>query len=125
MRQFSRYLAVGVLNTLWSYVVIFGLMHVLSWSPEASNVMGYAVGLLTSYALHRIFTFNSRNSKGPEFARFIGIFAVAFCANFLALTMLVRLMELNASLSQIVAGAVYVVTSYTLSRSYVFRRSAG
>jgi putative flippase GtrA len=126
IRQFSRYIFVGIVNTLWSYAVIFGLMYGLRWSPEASNVAGYAVGLVTSYGLHRVFTFESRNRKAPEFVRFIVIFAIAFCANFLVLTLMVRVLDADAGISQVIAGVVYVLSSYAMSRGYVFnRRAAG
>jgi putative flippase GtrA len=121
VNQLSRYLAVGVLNTLWGYLLIFGFMYGLDWSPEASNVAGYAIGLLTSYLLNRTFTFRSRNTTLPEFGRFLSSFAVAFAANFATLAFLVRVLELHPGVSQIAAGVVYVGTSYLLSRSYVFR----
>ncbi len=121
MRQFSRYIVVGVLNTVWGYLVIFACMYLLRWSPEASNVLGYAIGLVTSYALNRTYTFRSRDAKAPEFARFIGIFAIAFCANFFVLALLTRVLCVHAGVSQILAGAVYVAVSYLLSRSLVFR----
>lgn len=122
MTQFSRYLVVGVLNTAWGYLLIFSFMYLLRWSPEASNVAGYAVGLLTSYALNRHYTFRSRNTTAPEFARFLGTFGVAFAANFAALTLLVRAFGVHAGVSQLAAGVVYVATSYLLSRHYVFKR---
>jgi putative flippase GtrA len=121
MRQFSRYLVVGVLNTAWGYLIIFGFMYVLDWSPEASNVMGYAIGLVTSYVLNRRYTFNSRDTTLPEFVRFLGTFAVAFSANFISLAFLVRVLDVHAAISQVLAGVVYVGTSYLLSRHYVFR----
>jgi len=124
VRQFSRYLVVGILNTAWSYVVIFGLMYLLRWSPEASNIAGYAIGLLTSYLLNRTYTFNSRAARAPEFARFVGIFAIAFCANFLALTLLLRVFDMHAAFGQLWAGVVYVGISYLLNRSLVFRSGA-
>ena len=121
MRQFSRYLVVGVLNTLWGYFVIFAFMYGLRWSPEASNIMGYAIGLVTSYALNRRFTFRSADTTAPEFARFLATFFVAFAANFATLALLVRVLEVHAGLSQILAGVVYVGTSYLLNRHFVFR----
>ncbi len=121
MKQFSRYLVVGFLNTAWGYLLIFSFMYLLGWSPEASNVMGYAIGLVTSYALNRHYTFRSRDTPAPEFARFLGTFAVAFAANFATLAFLVRILEVHAGASQVLAGGVYVATSYLLSRHYVFR----
>jgi putative flippase GtrA len=120
MRQFSRYVAVGILNTAWGYVIIFACMYLLGWSPEASNVAGYAVGLVTSYALNRTYTFRSRASKAPEFARFVTIFAIAYLANLAVLALLVRVAGFHAGASQIVAGVVYVGTSYLLNRRFTF-----
>jgi putative flippase GtrA len=121
MRQFSRYVVVGVLNTLWGYLLIFGFMYGLGWSPQASNVMGYAIGLVTSYALNRRFTFRSDDTTLPEFARFLGTFFIAFAANFATLTVLVEGLKAHAGVSQVLAGIVYVATSYLLSRYFVFR----
>ena len=120
MRQFSRYLTVGVLNTAFGYAVIFACMYALGLSPKVSNVVGYAVGLATSYALNRVYTFRSRNAKGPEILRFAAIFGLSFAANFVALTLLLEVPGLPAGVSQIVAGAVYVVASYLMSRRFVF-----
>jgi putative flippase GtrA len=121
MKQFSRYLVVGALNTAWGYLLIFTFMYGLDWSPEASNVMGYAIGLLTSYAMNRHYTFRSRNTTAPEFVRFLATFGVAFAANFATLALLVRAFGVHAGLSQIIAGVVYVATSYLLNRRFVFR----
>jgi putative flippase GtrA len=121
MRRFSRYLVVGALNTAWGYLLIFGFMYAAGWSPEASNVAGYAIGLVTSYLLNRRFTFGSRDTKAPEFARFLATFGIAFAANFAVLALLVRVLGVHPAVSQVVAGIVYVGTSYALSRRYVFR----
>ena len=121
MTRFARYLLVGGLNTLWGYALIFGFMWGLGWSPEASNVAGYAIGLVTSYVLNRIFTFRSTAPKAGEFSRFVAIFLIAYLANLAVLAFLVRVAGVHAGVSQVVAGAVYVVGSYLLNRSFTFR----
>lgn len=120
MKQFTRYIVVGALNSVWSYLLIFGFMYLPGYPPEASNVLGYAIGLLTSYALHRRFTFASCGAKSSEFFRFLGTFAVAFLANFAMLFVLVRVVGVHAGISQILSGVVYVGVAYLLNRSYVF-----
>lgn len=122
MTRFARYLVAGALNTAWGYLVIFGLMYLVGLSPEASNVGGYLVGLVTSYLLNRAFTFRTRGLKGPEFARFLFFFAVAFGANFAMLKVLLDTFAVDPALAQILAGVVYVLVSYALNRSFVFRR---
>ena len=121
MTRFARYVVVGVANTLWGYALIFAFMDGLGWSPEASNMMGYAIGLVTSYLLNRVFTFRSRAPKAGEFGRFVVIFLVAYLANLAVLAFLVRVAGLNAGVSQVLAGVVYVAGSYLLNRSFTFR----
>ena len=96
-------------------------MYALRLSPEASNVIGYVVGLTTSYLLNRIFTFRSGGRKLPEFARFVMIFLISFAANFVALTALLHV-AVHPIASQLIAGVIYVATSYLLNRSFVFRQ---
>ena len=123
MKQLSRYLAVGVLNTGVGYLIIFGCMYGLHWSPQASNVAGYAIGLATSYGLNRTFTFRSANRWVPEFVRFICIFLISFGANFQTLAALLA-MGVHAAAAQLIAGIAYVVASYLLNRTFVFRRAS-
>jgi putative flippase GtrA len=124
MKRFSRFLTVGVLNTAWGYALIFAFMYVFGLSPQTSNMLGYAIGLVTSYLLHRIFTFRSSDSKTPELVRFLLIFAISFGANLIVLELLLT-WSLSAPISQVLAGVVYVCTSYQLNRRLVFRTSHG
>jgi putative flippase GtrA len=123
MSQFPRFLLVGVANTALGYAVIFGCMYVGGFSPELSNIAGYAVGFLVSYFLNRHFTFRSAQRRSTEFVRFGIVFLVAYTANLSALILLVRTLEIHAGLSQLIAGVIYIGTAYMLNKHYVFRSS--
>jgi putative flippase GtrA len=129
VKQFARYVAVGIANTLFGYALIFGFMFGVGWSPEASNVAGYAIGLITSYLMNRSFTFRSTNERGSEFLRFLVVFFISFGANFVALWLLLHVFDVTDWVAQIVAGFFYVATSYLLNRAFVFsdgrRQAAG
>ncbi|WP_136417632.1 GtrA family protein [Herbaspirillum sp. ST 5-3] len=121
MGQFFRYIIVGVANSMVGYGVIFGCMYLLGLSPEASNVAGYAVGLVVSYVLNRTYTFNSKQSRRAEFMRFLVVFAIAYGLNFVALLILIHQLGLHEGASQIVAGVVYVLSAYAMNKYYVFK----
>jgi putative flippase GtrA len=121
MPQFLRYLLVGVANSAVGYGVIFGGMYLAGLSPEASNVAGYAVGLLVSYVLNRHYTFNSTQSRRTEFLRFLIVFAIAYALNFITLLVLIHVLGAHEGASQIVAGIVYVAASFAMNKYYVFR----
>lgn len=121
--QFSRFLLVGVLNSLLGYLIIFGCMYVLKISPEVSNLIGYSVGLALSFVLNRTFTFRSSGKQSGELIRFLAVFTVAYGANLAVLYLLVRILLIHAGISQVIAGVVYVIFTYFMNKSFVFRQS--
>lgn len=123
MKQFSRFLLVGGINTALGYAVIFGGMYLGGLAPEISNAIGYMTGLLVSYFLNRNFTFRSARRQSTEFARFVFVFLVAYAANLMVLLILVRGAGVHAALSQVISGVIYVGVAYLLNKNYVFKSS--
>jgi len=118
--QLLRFLVVGGLNTGLGYGIIFGGMYVLNLLPEASNILGYGFGLLVAYMLHRRFTFRSKGRHSKEFTGFLVVFAIAFALNFVTLYVLVRQLGIHEGVSQVISGAVYVLSSYIMNSQFVF-----
>lgn len=121
MNQFIRFILVGIVNSGLGYGIIFACMYLAGLSPELSNVIGYMIGLVFSYLLHRNFTFRSTQIRRTEFVCFAVVFLIAYCANLVTLIVLVRTMGVHAGLSQVIAGVVYIGTSYPLNKYYVFQ----
>src|SRR5450759_1630713 len=90
MKQFYRYLGVGVAMTVFGYGAIFFCMYVLHWGPFLSNIVIYAVAIVCSYFLNRNFTFESSGEWRPEALRFFGVFFLAYGANLGALKLLIN-----------------------------------
>jgi putative flippase GtrA len=62
MKQFYLFLTAGMLNTLLGYSAIFACMYLAKMSPEISNAVGYAVGLVASYlSIENTFSKVNRN----------------------------------------------------------------
>ncbi len=122
MNYFPKFIFVGVINTALGYLIIFSSLYLLKISPEISNALGYGVGLLISYILNRCFTFNSSQVKHKEFLRFFTVFCIAYATNFIVLLFLIHRCGVSDGLSQILAGMVYVSTSFFMNKHYVFER---
>ena len=120
MKQFFRFLTVGVFNTLLGYCIIFACMYLAKMTPESSNAAGYGFGLFVSYFLHRNFTFKSKQRKIDEVTPFLVVFLIAYATNFVVLLFLIHKLNLNEGLSQVLAGIVYVATSFIMNKYYVF-----
>lgn len=119
-QQFARFLSVGMLNTLLGYSIIFLAMYVLHFSPEASNLLGYGIGLVVSFLLSKTFTFRSSGAMSSELVRFLLVFAIAYAINLAVLSFAVRVLAWHAGISQLVAGVFYVFCSYFLNKRFVF-----
>jgi putative flippase GtrA len=120
--QFSRFLLAGVFNSLIGWIVIFGGMYLLEMSPEASNVLGYSVGLLVAFVLNRTFIFRSTGRPSVELVRFLAVFILAFGANLVTLFVLVRFFSVHAAASQLLAAVVYVISFYLMNKNFVFQQ---
>lgn len=118
--EFSRFLVVGIGNTAIGYAVIFAAMYLVGLSPELSNILGYALCLMLSFVLMRNYTFRSKGNYRGELLRFLFVFAVAYVLNLGALAYMVRVAHMHDGVSQIVAGAVYVATSFLMNKYLVF-----
>ena len=123
MKQFFRFLTVGVFNTILGYGVIFACMYLAKMSPESSNVAGYSAGLVVSYILNRKYTFNSKQNQRKEIIRFLAVFVVAYASNFVILEILIYKIGMHEGMSQVLAGVAYVITSYIMNKYYVFKQS--
>ena len=120
MTKFARFVAAGGINAVFSYAVIFSCMYAAKLSPELSNILGYCLGLLMSYGLHRFVTFRSTKSPANEFARFTLVFIFAFLVNLVTLILLTKYMNIHPGVGQVIAGLAYIATAYLLNKTFVF-----
>lgn len=118
-----RYGLIGVGNTFVGFGLIFFLMY-LGMVAEISNAIGYVVGIFLSYFLNRNLNFKSGNRHAEDLPRFLVSMAVAYVCNLLVLVLFHRYLKFNAYFSQIVAGVVYTLVGYILSKCWVFKVSA-
>ena len=123
MKQFFRFLTVGLFNTLLGYCIIFACMYLAKMTPETSNLTGYSVGLVASYILNRKYTFKSNQKRRNEIVRFLAVFFVAYALNFVTLVIFIHRLAILEWISQVLAGFVYIFASYIMNKRYVFKIS--
>ena len=119
--QFIRFFLVGVINTMIGYLIICICMYLLELEPKVSNSIGYVLSFYISYILHRNLTFTSQKNKCVEIPRYLMVFVFSYLMNLLVLSFLVDNFRINNALSQMLAMATYVITSYLLNKIYTFK----
>jgi len=118
--QFVKFVVVGVFNTAVGLACIFGAKALLDWGDLAANVGGYGVGLMTSFALNRSWTFSDRGRISPALLRFLGAFALAYLANLVTVFALRDLAGVDSYIAQAAGVVPYTALFFLTSRAFVF-----
>jgi putative flippase GtrA len=118
-RRIGRFSFAGIVNTAIGYGVIFAGLA-LGFSPYASNLAGYLVGLGCSFLLNKYFVFLAKGPSHRQAGRFLVAFGIAYLSN-LALLHACLQAGIGDVAAQIFAGLLYLMVMYALSRAWVFR----
>ena len=124
VRAGTRFLGVGVVNTVVGLLVIFACRGLVGLSDALANLIGYAIGLSVSFTLNRRFTFRHQGAALPAMARFAAVITVAYAFNLITVLALIGLAGFNPYLAQTLGIVPYTVTSYFGSWYFVFRPKA-
>lgn len=118
--QFARFLVVGVLNTVVGLGFMWGCLYFLGLGAAGANAVGYACGLLFSFALNRRWTFQDRLSDGA-LPRWLALAAFAYAVNLIVVLAFVRSGLVNAYVAQPLGVAPYTLLMFFGARAFVFR----
>jgi putative flippase GtrA len=122
--QVSRYSLVGILNTLATLLVIYGLKAGFGADDYWANAAGYGGGLIMSFHLNRAYTFGHDGAVSGAAVRFLVAFAICYAINLAVVVVLVDGLGVNGYLAQSCGMASFTISFYILLRMQVFRRTA-
>ena len=120
IREFGRFLSVGVANALVGLSVIYLAKWYFRADNFTANAIGYSVGLLVSFILNSRWTFAYLGPRLPAMAKFLLVALVAYGMNLLTVMTAIHFMGLNDYLAQALGIPPYTVTSYLASKYLVF-----
>ena len=126
----TRFIIVGVMNTLIGMAAMFIAYNVFHMGYWLSSAMDYIIGSIFSYFANKYFTFKSEKKSGAEVVRFvINIVVCYFIAYGIArpvLEVLLKNVELSVSLfeqaSMIFGLGIFIVLNYFGQKYFVFRK---
>lgn len=115
---FNLYVLIGFFNTLLGYAVIYALSR-LNFLAEISNLIGYVFGFLSSYFFNKRYTFKSSRKHKDDFPLFLLSMSVAYLLNLITLIIFYRIGHFNLFYSNAIAGVVYLMSGYLLSKFFL------
>lgn len=100
--QRTRFLVVGVANTVFATVLFAGLVTLFGKSAPSVVFLSivWVVSLFTGYFAHRLFVFRAKGYFLADLMRFTGVNYISFLINFVALWILADLIGLPPVMTQ-------------------------
>ncbi|HIP12047.1 MAG TPA: GtrA family protein [Arcobacter sp.] len=120
--MFSKYISVGVINTLITLLVIFFCHNILSINYAISYAIGFFAGFINSFILNNLYTFKKKKNTFniKYFLNFSIFFIIAFSISEIVLIYIVELLNYNKNVGIIISMLTYTIVSYLLFKKFVF-----
>lgn len=126
--EFWNYIIVGLLTTIVSFIVYFGLTRtVLNPNDvlqlQIANIIAWVVAVLFAYVTNRIFVFKSKNKNiVSEFAMFVVSRIASLFMDMGCMFLIVSVLGLSDVIGKIVSQVVVTVANYIFSKLFVFKK---
>lgn len=126
--EIVRYLIVGVLTTLVSLVVYYGLTYTIlhpdnGFELQIANVISWILSVIFAYFANRIFVFKSKNeNRWKEATSFVGSRVITLIMDMTFMFVLVTLFKINDKLVKLFSQVIVIVVNYIFSKLFVFNK---
>ena len=122
--QIGRFGLVGGVGFIIDGGLLWGL-SMMGWSPYTARLVSFPMAVVTTWALHRVFTFATAEKTGPrrQLGRYLGVQIVGALCNyavFFSVLQMVGETPQTALAALAVGSACGLVVNYVGSRNLVF-----
>ncbi|MCI0576894.1 MAG: bifunctional glycosyltransferase family 2/GtrA family protein [Chloroflexi bacterium] len=125
LRQFTRFIATGILTNVVNYATFWALLRLLGVHYVISSVTGFLAGFVVGFWVNRQWTFEAAAGKrGRQLARFFIVNAISLAANVATIRFFTEVVRLIPEISQLIAIAVSTLINFTGSKFWAFRRAS-
>ena len=127
-KEIINYLIFGVLTTVISLIVYYGLTFTIINPDDAlmlqvANVISWIAGVLFAYFTNRKYVFESKNTnKIKEFTSFVGARVTTLLLDMAIMGLGVTILYGNDKIMKLISQILVIVGNYVLSKVFVFRK---
>ena len=127
-REVIMYLIFGVLTTLISLLVYYGLVYTVLNPEDAiqlqiANIISWVAGVTFAYFTNRKYVFESKNSNRIKEAGSFVLARVATLVMDMAIMFIgVTILSFNDKIMKIISQVVVIVANYIFSKIFVFKK---
>ena len=120
--EFGRFGIVGVIRTFLGIIIVFVPYNLWGVNYILCNIIGYSIGLITGFILHKKWVFKSQGEWHKEVVPYLVTFGIGYLVNIILLLFSVEKLGLNKNLSQVIAICGFTITNYLGNKFWTFRK---
>lgn len=127
-KEIINYLIFGVLTTVISLIVYYGLTFTIinpdnALMLQVANIISWIAGVLFAYFTNRKYVFESKNTnKVKEFISFVGARVTTLILDMAVMGIGVTILHGNDKIMKLISQVLVIVGNYVLSKVFVFRK---
>jgi putative flippase GtrA len=119
-RQFSSFVAIGIIATGVHYALLIGLVEIAGISAVAAALVGFLAGGAVSYGLNRRHTFRTKLPHAAAVSRFTLVAAVGFGLTYIFMSLFIHAAGIPYLLAQVATSGIVMFWSFTAHRMWTF-----
>jgi putative flippase GtrA len=127
--KFLKFVLVGIINTIFSTVIMFLLYNLANFGYWGSSTVSYILASILSFFLNKSFTFRNKESTAKTAVRFTLNIAVCYLAAYSISKPIVTRILLNTSLSKsiveqfsmLLGMVLFTMLNYIGQRFFAFK----
>ena len=120
INQFLWFSGVGIVGTLAHYVILIGLVEIISTKAILASVTGFIVGALVNYFLNYYITFKSTKSHHEAIIKFFAVAVIGLILNTLIMALATEVFALYYLLAQVISTGLVLLWNFTGNRLWTF-----
>lgn len=123
MRQFIKFAAVGVLNTMTSFIIYEIATRHFSLHPLMANPIAFIAAVTLSFTLNKSWTFRDRGVKYTrQYTSFFIVSAVGLAISQLIIFIVHTMLGIHDRIAFFIAVIVVMFWNFSANRSWTFVR---
>lgn len=119
-KHISKFIFVGVLNTIVGYGAYFILLY-LNIHYILALIISSVIGIIHSFIWNKKWTFKSKGDVRKESLRFISVYGIAFLINLVILALFVEKLMFDPKIAQAFALCIVTIISFVGHKYWSFR----
>ena len=116
-----RFIIIGGVNTLFCLATIFSAKFFFKFGDFIANLLGYSIGIVTSFLLNRAWSFQHSGAIFSTALRFLYAVLASYLVNLVTVYIALNYVLLNGYLAQIFGMVAYTIALFILSKIFVFK----